>query len=185
MIVIGPRRDTLLKTQLELSHDEEVTYPEVGLTRSSTLPLGYRHDRLSLHIGPASTSWDWARTPSGSGRLMLTPEPRSHRPTPPVQGATVLASRTVGPITILAPCRVVYITDQPTRFGVVYGTLPGHPEQGEEAFHVVLGDDGSVTAEIVAFSKPDDLSTKLAGPMARKIGLLYALPKLVAPGPNV
>jgi uncharacterized protein (UPF0548 family) len=38
-----------------------------------------------------------------------------------------------------------------------------------EAFHVVLGDDGAVTAQITALSRPDDLPTRLAGPIAREI----------------
>ena len=59
------------------------------------------------------------------------------------------------------------MTDEPQRFGFAYGTLPGHPEVGEEAFHVVLDDDATVSAEIVAFSRPGDLLTRLAGPVAR------------------
>lgn len=60
-------------------------------------------------------------------------------------------------------------TDEPSRFGFAYGTLPGHPETGEEAFHVVRETDGSVTAEIVAFSRPADLPTRAASPLARQI----------------
>jgi uncharacterized protein (UPF0548 family) len=72
-------------------------------------------------------------------------------------------------MTVVAPCRLVYVTDEPSRFGFAYGTLPGHPEKGEEAFHVVLGGDGAVSAEIVAFSRPNDLPTRLAGPVGRAI----------------
>ncbi len=35
-----------------------------------------------------------------------------------------------------APCRVVYVIDEPDRRGFAYGTLPGHPESGEELFAV-------------------------------------------------
>ena len=35
-----------------------------------------------------------------------------------------------------APCRVVYVVDEPDRRGFAYGTLPGHPETGEELFAV-------------------------------------------------
>jgi uncharacterized protein (UPF0548 family) len=59
-----------------------------------------------------------------------------------------------GRLAILAiPCRIVYCSDEPNRFGFAYGTLLGHPERGEEAFHVVRGPDDSVTAHIVAFSR--------------------------------
>ena len=38
--------------------------------------------------------------------------------------------------------------------GGPYGTLDGHPESGEEYFGVRLNPDGTVYAEIVAFSRP-------------------------------
>ena len=169
-MVLGLHIETLLEAQLERSRREEVTYPEVGLTRSTALPARYHHDRLVRRIGSGDIAWERAKDAirlwkaHDAAGVTLTP------PDAPVQeGTTVLASRTLGPVTIVAPCRVVYVTDEPTRFGFGYGTLPGHPERGEEAFHVVFGKDGTVTAEITAFSRPDDLPTKLSGPIARAI----------------
>ena len=57
----------------------------------------------------------------------------------------------------------------PGRFGFAYGTLPGHPEQGEEAFHVHRDASGVVTVEIVAFSRPASLLARLGSPVARAI----------------
>jgi uncharacterized protein (UPF0548 family) len=85
------------------------------------------------------------------------------------QGRTVVVSRSVGPALIAAPCRIVYVTSSDERFGFAYGTLPGHPERGEEAFHVVQRQDGTVAVEIVVFSVHADLPTRLAGPAARLI----------------
>ncbi|GAA3742408.1 DUF1990 domain-containing protein [Leifsonia bigeumensis] len=53
-----------------------------------------------------------------------------------------------------APCRVIYVIDEPNRKGFAYGTLPGHPESGEEAFIVDQTEDGSVWLTIRAFSRP-------------------------------
>lgn len=58
------------------------------------------------------------------------------------------------PIGVRAPCRVVYVIDEPRRKGFAYGTLPGHPESGEEAFIVEQTEDGSVWLTIRAFSRP-------------------------------
>ncbi len=52
------------------------------------------------------------------------------------------------------PCRVIYVIDEPKRKGFAYGTLPGHPECGEESFIVDQTDDGSVWLTIRAFSRP-------------------------------
>ena len=49
-------------------------------------------------------------------------------------GETVLLLIRVGVLNAVAPCRVVYVVEEPGRFSFAYGTLPGHPEQGEVAF---------------------------------------------------
>ncbi|MEQ1735592.1 MAG: DUF1990 domain-containing protein [Rhodoglobus sp.] len=53
-----------------------------------------------------------------------------------------------------SPVRVVYLIDEPKRKGFAYGTLPGHPEHGEEAFIVSQSGDGSVWLTVRAFSRP-------------------------------
>ena len=82
-------------------------------------------------------------------------------------GTVVIATTRLGPIWVVAPCRIVYTTNETDRFGFAYGTLPGHPEEGEEAFHVQRHADGSVSFEIVAFSRPATWLVRLAGPIGR------------------
>ena len=60
----------------------------------------------------------------------------------------------VGPVPFRAPCRVIYVIDEPDRKGFAYGTLPGHPEDGEESFIVDRTSDGSVWLTIRSFSRP-------------------------------
>ncbi len=52
------------------------------------------------------------------------------------------------------PCRVVAVVDEPRRAGFAYGTLPGHPESGEESFVVEHLPDDRVVLCIRAFSRP-------------------------------
>ena len=66
-----------------------------------------------------------------------------------------------------APCRVVYVVDEPHRKGFAYGTIQGHPESGEESFIVELKPDGSVVFEIRAFSKPSRWFARLGSPLLR------------------
>lgn len=72
-------------------------------------------------------------------------------------------------MSIVIPCRVVYSADETGRAGFAYGTLPGHPEVGEEAFHVLRCPSGEVTFEVTAFSRPGDLVSRLAGPVGRVV----------------
>lgn len=64
---------------------------------------------------------------------------------------------------------MVYLVDEDHRKGFAYGTLPGHPESGEEAFVVELGEDGQVTFTISAFSRPASVLARLGGPLSRAI----------------
>lgn len=60
----------------------------------------------------------------------------------------------VWPVRFWFPARVVYVIDEPDRKGFAYGTLPGHAEEGEEAFLVHRDPEGSVWLTIRAFSRP-------------------------------
>lgn len=71
-------------------------------------------------------------------------------------GDTAVLVVPLWPIGIRMPCRVIYVIDEPKRKGFAYGTLPGHPESGEEAFVVEQTDDGSVWLTVRRFSRPSD-----------------------------
>jgi uncharacterized protein (UPF0548 family) len=170
VIVLTRDPRTFVADQLRRSCDQAVTYPEIGRTQASELPPGYNHDRVRLSVGEGDLAWERARAAIRLWRAHahagITISPAD---APVREGTTIIASRNFGPMLILAPCRVVRETDEPSRFGFAYGTLPGHPASGEEAFHVVLEADGGVTAEIVAFSRPADLLTRAASPLARQV----------------
>lgn len=67
------------------------------------------------------------------------------------------------------PCRVVEVIEEPRRRGFSYGTLPGHPESGEEQFLLELEADGRVRFTISAFSRPASPLAKLSGPAGRAV----------------
>jgi uncharacterized protein (UPF0548 family) len=80
--------------------------------------------------------------------------------------ATVGAEVTVGFWPLRAPCRVVYVVEEENRRGFAYGTLPGHPESGEELFTVRYDPaDGTVYAEVIAFSRHATWWSRLGGPI--------------------
>ncbi len=71
----------------------------------------------------------------------------------------------IGFASLRIPCRVVYVVDETNLRGFAYGTLPGHPESGEERFVVQRLSDGRIEATISAFSKPVTRSARLGGPI--------------------
>ncbi len=167
MIVLSRNHAKVLDVVLRRARTDDYTYLDLGATRQENLPSGYRHDRVSTQVGHGDAAWSRAKDairlwkPHRHVGARITPQEASLD-----EGTTVLASFSAGPLLIIAPCRIVYQTDTPSRFGFAYGTLQGHPEQGEEALHVARGDDGAVIAEVTVFSRPADLATRLSGPFA-------------------
>src|SRR5690606_25698011 len=89
-------------------------------------------------------------------------------------GVRVVVGLGVGGLRVRAPCRVVWTLDEPRRAGWAYGTLPGHPVRGEEAFVVVQDEDGTVRLEVRAFSRPSVWFTLAAGPLLPPFQRWYA-----------
>jgi uncharacterized protein (UPF0548 family) len=69
----------------------------------------------------------------------------------------------------LNSARIVYVIDEPRRFGFAYGTLPGHAERGEECFSVEHLDDDTVWYDVRAFSQPRYWGARVAYPVTRML----------------
>ena len=144
--------------------------PEVGATTSPALPTGYRRDRYSVTLGRGDTVFlrgrEAIRTWQAHRHVGATLVPAM----PEIAVATnVMVALRVGLVYVVAPCRIVYVTDDEDAYGFAYGTLPGHPERGEEAFHVVRGAGGAVAFQVLAFSRPADPLSRVGAPISRRI----------------
>ncbi|WP_063732934.1 DUF1990 family protein [Streptomyces sp. RTd22] len=152
-----------------------LTYPEVGATRHRPLPAGYGHLRVRTRIGAGPEVFEAA------GRAVL--EWRMHRAVgvtiradgPAAEGRTVVVGLGAGPLRLRAPCAVVWTVADGTSAGFAYGTLPGHPECGEESFVVSLERDGSVWLTVTAFSRPAVRLTRAVAPLVPYFQRAYAL----------
>jgi uncharacterized protein (UPF0548 family) len=155
-----------------------LTYPEVGATAGPP-PPGYHHLGFVSQIGV------------GRQRFEEAADAVMHWGMQRGAGLRVKASSdvvTVGAVVLIglgflkAPCRVVYVIEEPDARGFAYGTLYGHPESGEERF-VVRHDPNTaaVYAEVSAFSRPATWWSKAAGPFAslRARGLTPCRPRHV------
>ncbi|NMD54072.1 MULTISPECIES: DUF1990 family protein [Tsukamurella] len=154
-------------TELAALADAPLTYPEVGATRDDDPPDDAHALRCERVVGHGPEDFAAVREAilgfgmqRGAGLKV-----RASTPTAEVGTVLVLSTPLFGPIRI--PCRVVYVVDEPGRAGFAYGTLPGHPESGEELFSVELRPDGAVVAVVAAFSRPGRWYSRLGGPVAR------------------
>jgi uncharacterized protein (UPF0548 family) len=57
---------------------------------------------------------------------------------------------------------------------VVYGTLADHAERGEERFWVSHNEDDSVWYSIRAFSRPNQIVSRLGYPLVRRVQKRFA-----------
>jgi uncharacterized protein (UPF0548 family) len=151
------------------------SYAEVGATRLGPLPDGYHHLHHTTRIGRGPAVFETAGTAVTTWRLHRRSGVRVRAETAQAEpGARVEVSAGLGPLRLAAPCSVVWTAYEKERTGFAYGTLPGHPERGEESFVVDLRDDGSVWFTVMAFSRPAAWYTRLAGPLVPVLQKAYA-----------
>ncbi|MET8115670.1 DUF1990 family protein [Streptomyces prasinus] len=151
----------------------DFTYDHVGATREpGSCPPGFHplHVRTRLGEGEAVfrqgsealLTWELHRA-MGVGF-----DASADRAAPGVDVTLTLAG------VVRAPCRVVWTVEEHRRAGWAYGTLPGHPECGEESFVVDRTGDGTVWLTVSAFSRPARWYARAAGPAARGLQQAWA-----------
>ncbi|MFJ7749694.1 DUF1990 family protein [Arthrobacter sp. NPDC097144] len=152
----------------------ELSYPDAGCTRrpypqplTDHWPDGYRlvlrREQLDvtdpaagfLRLAKGILDWDLHRK---AGLRVAASTPRA------APGVEMASGVGVGPLRYYAPCRVLWAEEPAVgddgvpvpgqRAGFGYGTLKGHPEQGEEGFYAELDRDGKLIFRVAAYSRP-------------------------------
>ena len=143
------------------------TYPEVGATRTMA-PDGYHSicERVTL----LGADFDQAVIELMSWQVQRRAAFTVVASSPTIEvGAVAQLRLGWGAVALRSPVRVVSVVDEPDRRGFAYGTLPGHPESGEEAFVLERLPDGLVVFEITAFSRPATWWSRLGAPATRLV----------------
>lgn len=144
------------------------TYPDVGATRHDTPPVKYAIDRNEVQLGMGAETFNRAKAAVTRWEMFNMPWVTLCYPNAPIQaGITVALLARALNIYFLNACRIVYVIDEPRRFGFAYGTLPAHIERGEERFLVEWREDDTVWYTIIAYSKPQMLLAKMGYPYVR------------------
>ncbi|MDJ1137700.1 DUF1990 family protein [Streptomyces iconiensis] len=157
------------------SRETALTYTPVGATAGGVTPPGFgglcartrlgTGDAVFRAASEALMTWRMHRR---MGVRVTTGAPRA------APGAEVTVGLGVGPFRMKGPCRVVWTVEEERETGWAYGTLPGHPAVGEEAFLVRAEDDGSVWLTVTAYSRPGTWFLRAAGPLMRLFQRAYA-----------
>jgi len=145
-----------------------LTYQQHGASATTEKVSGFDNDFQRVTIGQGAAAFEQACEAIRRWRMFPSPWTVILPPAPPIQAGTTVA------IYVKAfglwwrnSCRIIYVVDEPGRFGFAYGTLPGHIECGEELFLVEQDENGQVWYTIRAFSKPRHWLAKIAYPLMR------------------
>lgn len=148
------------------------TYDDVGATREGRVPPGYQPLQVRTRIGEGTDVFlraaDAVMSFALHRGLGLGVDAGAATAAPGVDVTLTLAG------VIKAPCRIVWTVDEVRRRGWAYGTLPGHPESGEESFVVDRTGDGTVWLTVTAFSRPAKWYARAGGPAVRGFQHAYA-----------
>lgn len=138
-----------------------------------TVPVGFRIFRHEAVIGAGRERWASAAAEVLEWGMQRASGIRVNTPRVVVGDDVTLTIPLWGVVPVTAHTRVLTVVDEPERRGFVYGTLPGHPERGEEAFLVTIDDDGTVRAMVQGFSRPAPGIWMLAAPALRLVQSIY------------
>lgn len=149
------------------------TYDAVGATAGSP-PAGYVVDRTRVQLGEGERVFLSASEAFRRWEQFNLGWVKAGPSRAPIRDGEVIAvmGRAIG-IWWINACRVVYaISEQGpvSRFGFAYGTLPGHVESGEERFLVEWDRSSNIVwYDIVAFSRPNHLLSRVGYPIVRRL----------------
>ncbi len=169
MFLLRQPTDAVIQTFLQAQARLELTYAEKGAT-ATTPPANYVVDRIRVRLGEGEQVFRRAKIGLEGWRQFDLGWLKAFPTNTPIRAGEVVAvvARTLGVYSLNA-ARIVYVTDEPRRFGFAYGTLPGHVERGEERFLVEMAADDSVWYDIQAFSQPKHMLTKIGYPFVRRL----------------
>lgn len=162
-----------------------LNYPELGRTRliaeeptgEGRWPDGFDHVDRQIRVGTGGAAFKTLAEGIMTWQIQRRAGLRVSAPPRAAAGARVVSGFGVGELRLPVPCEVVWALE-PTVVvrsdgtevelaGFGYGTLPGHPALGEEAFLAMKTSDGGVYFRLLAFSRPAGLLFRLGAPVTK------------------
>ena len=149
--------------------DRPLTYPEIGAT-AGPLPDEYDHLRVHQVIGHRESAFRRAAERLMSWQMHRTAGLTVEAITPRVEPGNRVRLR-LGRhlLRISFGYQVVYVVEEKRRRGFAYGTLQGHPEQGEERIGLDRREDDTVVFTITAFSRPGTWWSRALAPISHRL----------------
>jgi uncharacterized protein (UPF0548 family) len=139
MFSTRPPTESLIRRQLETARNLPCSYTVALDTRNGLenlqVPKGYVVDHTRSEIGGGLSDFETAKSALRQWQHFDLGWVRVVNPEVPIAPGEVVAVevRALG-FWSLNLSRILYVIDEPNRFGFAYGTTPLHAERGEERF---------------------------------------------------
>lgn len=171
--------DDAIRERLAQLSGAPYSYAEVGALEHPVFPPGYRVDRHRALLGRGTACYERAKAALQRWEMFNIGWVRLHPATPPIAADTAFGiSARLLFAWHLSFCRIAYTVEnkgEVESFGFGLGTLPGHVLAGEERFNVEWHRaDDSVWYHVCAFSRPDQLLSRLGYPIVRHLQKRFA-----------
>lgn len=169
MFFLSKPSDRIVTEFLEAQSREAFNYSPPGMTRGPA-PSGFVTDSHRCRLGDGPKCYQRAAGAVKRWAMFNTGWVKVSDPSAPIlEGVTVgIVVRHYGFWSVHA-ARVVYVINEPGRFGFAYGALKGHAQQGEERFLIEYLEDGSVWYDLRAYSRPGHWMVRIGYPVARRL----------------
>jgi uncharacterized protein (UPF0548 family) len=176
MFLIQEPVQMAIETFIEANRSSAFSYNEVGQSRQSDPPIGYTIDHNRIDLGRGDDVFESAKRAIRAWKMFDMPWVELCYPQTPIRENEVVAVLVhhFGFYSLNA-ARIVYVIDEPDRFGFAYGTLADHGERGEERFSVQFDrGTGDVTYDLYAFSRPNLFLAQIGYPLSRMLQKRFA-----------
>jgi uncharacterized protein (UPF0548 family) len=133
MFLLSHPNNAEIDAFLKAREDDSYSYTDLGATRAPSAPAGYAVDHNRIMLGHGDADFERAKQAVREWKMFEVPGLELFYPDTPVEAGrnVALLARHLG-FYSLNSCRIVYVIDEPDRFGFAYGTLSEHAESGEE-----------------------------------------------------
>jgi uncharacterized protein (UPF0548 family) len=180
MFSTRPPTESLIRRQLETARNLPCSYTVALDTRNGLenlqVPKGYVVDHTRSEIGGGLSDFETAKSALRQWQHFDLGWVRVVNPEVPIAPGEVVAVevRALG-FWSLNLSRILYVIDEPNRFGFAYGTTPLHAERGEERFLLEYDPhSGNLSYDLLAVSQPAHPLAKLAYPYTRSLQHRFA-----------
>jgi uncharacterized protein (UPF0548 family) len=161
---------SFIRAFLDVQGKLNLTYPAVGATAADP-PLGFVVDHTRIKLGTDQVAFTAAKDALQRWEQFRLGWVEQYSPDTPIEPGQVVG--VLGRFCrqwSLNACRIVYVVNEPSKFGFAYGTLPDHVASGEERFTVEWHEeDEAVWYEILAFSRQNHFLARLGYPVVRRL----------------